>query len=134
MNSVGIDTNILLRLIVDDDERQREAVVRFGAKLNKELRGLITLVSLLETDWALRRRYGYTRRESIGAIRRLTGIRGVEVERHDVVVRAMHLVDLKNVDFADALLAGCAIEAGCDRVFTLDKKAAEAIPAMELLP
>jgi predicted nucleic-acid-binding protein len=130
---VGIDTNILLRLIVDDDERQRAAVLRFGEKLNKEFRGLITLVSLLETDWALRRQYGYSRRESIGAIRRLTGIRGVDVERHDVVTRAMHLVDLKNVDFADALLAGCASEEGCERVFTFDKGAAEAIPSMELL-
>ena len=81
----------------------------------------------------MRRQYGYSRRDSIGAIRRLTGVRGVDVEQHDVVARAMHLVDLKNIDFADALLAGCAVEAGCERVFTLDKDAARAVPSMELL-
>lgn len=133
MRRVGIDTNILLRLIVDDDEVQRQAVIGFGARLNVEFQGFITLVSILEIDWALRRQYGYTRRESIMAIRKLTGIRGVDVERHDVVVQAMHSVDLRNVDLADALIAGCASEAGCDCVFTFDRDAVRSIPSMELL-
>lgn len=133
MKSVGIDANILLRLIVNDDESQRRAATQFGAGLGREFRGFITIVSLLETDWALRRQYGYSRRDSMMALRRLTGVRGLDVERHDVVVQAIHLVEARNVDFADALIAGCSREAGCERTLTFDQDAARLVPGMELL-
>ena len=133
MKQVGIDTNVLLRLLVDDDPRQREAVMRFGSTLNKSVRGVITLVSLLETDWALRSQYRYSRAESAEAIRRIIRIRGVEIECHDVAVRALRLVEDRNADFADALIASRAAELGCEATVTLDQKAAARVPGMELL-
>lgn len=133
MKSVGIDTNVLLRLIVDDDERQRGLVANFGSKLNNEYRGLITLIALLEVDWALRSQYGFSRQQSSEALRKLTHIRGVDVESHDAVVRALLMVDEANADFADALLAERSMELGCERTMTLDRKAAKSIPSMELL-
>jgi predicted nucleic-acid-binding protein len=133
MNRVGIDTNILLRLIVNDDEAQRQLVTAFGSKLNKEYRGLITLVALLETDWALKSQFGFSRRQSSDALRKLTQIRGVDVECHDVVARALILVDESNADFADALIAERSADLGCMRTATLDQKAASKIPSMELL-
>ena len=42
MKRVGIDTNMLLRLIVNDDPEQRQIVTSFGAKLNQEYRGVVT--------------------------------------------------------------------------------------------
>jgi predicted nucleic-acid-binding protein len=133
MRRVGIDTNVILRLVVDDDEEQRRLVTAFGSGLNKEYRGLITLVALLEADWALRSQFGFTRRQSSEALRRLTHIRGVDVESHDAVVRALLTVDEANADFAGALIAERSVELGCEKTVTLDRKAANKVPSMELL-
>lgn len=133
MRRVGIDTNVLLRLIVDDDPSQRKIVTDFGTKLNREYRGVVTLVSLLEMDWALRSQYGFDRRQAIVAIRKITQIRGVEVECHHVVARALLLVDVENADFADALISERAADLDCEATVTLDRKAAKKIPSMELL-
>ena len=93
----------------------------------------MTLVSLVEMDWALRSQYGFDRRQSISAIRKITQIRGVEVECHDVVARALLIVDTDNADFADALISGRAADLGCEWTVTLDRKAAKKIASMELL-
>jgi predicted nucleic-acid-binding protein len=133
MKRVGIDTNVLLRLIVNDDSEQRAIVTSFGAKLNQEYRGVVTLVSLIEMDWALRSQYGFDRRQSIEAIGKILQIRGVEIECHDVVARALLIVDAENADFADALISGRAADLGCEWTVTLDRKAAKKIRSMELL-
>lgn len=133
MRRVGIDTNILLRLLVDDDRAQREAVMRFGQRLNVDVTGQITVVSLLEVDWALRSQYGYTKHQSIDAIRRIVSLRGVAIENHDVVVRAIGLVSDRNADFADALIAGISAELNCETTVTLDKAAVRRVPGMELI-
>jgi len=130
---VGIDTNVLLRLIVDDDEEQRSKVMAFGSALNKDYRGLITLLGILEIDWALRSQYGFTRRRSGAALQKLTHIRGLDIESHDVLLRALRLVDESNADLADALIAERSAELGCERTMTLDRKAAARIPSMTLL-
>ncbi len=133
MIKVGIDTNVLLRLLVDDDERQRAAVLKFGAGIGTAYSGFITVVSLIEIDWALRTRYGFARRDSVAAIRRLLRLRGVEIQSAEAVVRSLAGVDDGNGDFADLMIAHLSLHAGCDRIVTLDKKAASKIPVMELL-
>ena len=133
MRRVGIDTNILLRLLVNDDPAQRAAALAFGSKLNIDYVGVISMVSLVEMDWALRTRYRYGRKESIGAIAKVIRIRGVEIESHDVVVRALRLVEGNNADFADALI-GCRLESmDCEMTLTFDRRAAKSVPGMELL-
>lgn len=133
MRRVCIDTNVLLRLLVDGDPLQREAVVRFGQRLNTEVMGQITIVSLLEIDWALRSQYGYSRRASMDAIQRILRIRGVTIENHDIVVRATRLVCDRNADFADALIAGLAETMDCEATVTLDRPAAKTVSGMEVL-
>lgn len=133
MKRVGIDTNVLLRLLVNDDPEQRAAALAFGAKLNVDHVGVVTLISLVEMDWALRTQYRYDRRQSVEAIGKIIRIRGVEIESHDVVVRALRLVGGRSADFADALIACRLNELDCETTFTFDKKAAKAVPGMELL-
>ncbi|MEZ5812460.1 MAG: type II toxin-antitoxin system VapC family toxin [Rhizobiaceae bacterium] len=133
MKRVGIDTNILIRLLVDDDPVQRPVVEAFGRKLNHEFNGFVTMATMLEINWALASQYGYGRAECVAAMRRILQIRGMEIEHHDAVVRAVRLVELHNADFADALIAARSLESGCDHVVTLDRKAAKSVPGMELL-
>jgi predicted nucleic-acid-binding protein len=133
VKSVGIDTNILLRLIVNDDPVQRQLVLNFGSLLNVDYRGFVSLLNLVEMDWALCSQYGFSRRQSLESIRKITQLRGVDVESHQAVKRALNLAEDRNTDFADALIAGQAAENGCSVTFTLDKRAAARIPGMEML-
>ena len=133
MRKVGIDTNILLRLLVDDDPIQRKAVINFGAGIGVDYTGFVTLISILEIDWALRTQYGYAKHESADAIGRLMRIRGVEIQEHRNVATALEWVTSTGGDLADALIAHLCLDAGCENVATLDKKAAAKIAAMELI-
>ena len=101
--------------------------------LNHEYRGFVSLVNLVEMDWALCSQYGFSRKQSIESIRKVTQMRGIDVESHQAVGRALMLADDRNVDLADALIAEKAAENGCPVTFTLDKRAAARIPGMELL-
>lgn len=133
MKNVGIDTNILLRLVVNDDPAQRQRVLSFGSLLNVRYRGFVPLVCLVEMDWALCSQYGFTRQQSIDAIWKITRLRGVDVESHETVERALLLAKDRNVDLADALIAGQATAHGCIATMTLDKRAAARVAGMELL-
>lgn len=133
MIKVGIDTNVLLRLLVNDDPAQRKAVLSFGKGLGENYSGFITLISLVEIDWALRKQYGYSKPESVSALQKITQLRGVEIQSADAIVRAIHGVETGAGDFADVLIAHLCLDEGCSHVVTLDKKAAAKIPVMELL-
>lgn len=133
MKKLGIDTNVLLRLLVDDDPAQREVVLSFGKGLGGSYSGFVTLISLVEMDWALRKQYGYSKLQSASALQKIMQIRGVEIQSSDAVIRAIHGVENGNGDFADVLITQLCLDAGCNHVVTLDKKAAAKIPVMELL-
>lgn len=129
----GVDTNILLRLVVDDDPAQRAAALKFGAGLGKDYRGFLSLLNLMEFDWALRARFGFQKKDVAEAIHKLTQVRGLDIEYQTVVIRALRAVETRNADFADALIAYRAAEEGCTATKTFDRHASKTVPEMELL-
>jgi len=133
VKKVGIDTNVLIRLLVNDNPVQHKAVLKFGEGIDKNYAGFVTVISLVEMDWALRKQYGFTKGESVEAIRRIVRTRGVEIQSPDVVVRALQGVEDGDGEFADLMIAHLCLDAGCDHIVTLDKKAAAKIPAVALL-
>lgn len=133
MKTFGLDTNIVLRLIVDDDPGQRRVALTFGAGLGRVHGAFVSLISLLELDWALRSQYGFQKTDVTAVIGKLLHTRGLIVEHHSMVVRALRLVESSNADFADSLIACRSLDEGCVSIKTFDKKAAGKIPGMELL-
>lgn len=133
MTVFGLDTNVILRLLIDDDPLQRAAALTFGEGLGSDYSAFITLVSLLELDWALRSQYGFSRTHAVLAIQKLLHTRGLVVENHTLVVKALRLIESNNADFADALIACRSLEEGCKSTKTFDQKAARKVPGMELL-
>lgn len=133
MTVFGLDTNIVIRLFIDDDPVQRAAALKFGEGLGRDYSAFVTLIGLLELDWALRSQYGYNRNDVTFAIDRLLHTRGLIVENHTLVVKALRLVEKNNADFADAVIACRSFEEGCHSTKTFDMKAARKVPGMELL-
>lgn len=133
MTLVGLDTNIVIRLLTNDDPDQRRSALQFAAGLGKEYLAFLPLICVVELDWALRSQLGYTRQDASNAISKLLRVRGLTVEHHDLILKALRQVAQNNADFADALIAARSIEEGCISVKTFDKRAASRVPGMELL-
>ena len=111
----AIDTNLLVRVLTDDDPRQ---AARARAVLCSETVFVATTV-ILETDWVLRSRFELTQRESSRALRAFFGLPTVQLENPDRVGQALDRAE-DGIDFADALHIGSATEAGCEAFLTFD--------------
>ncbi len=130
---IGIDTNVLLRFLVDDDVEQNESARRFMAERTEDDPVYLSAVVLAETVWVLRRRLGYSQRQITEMLRRLLGSVEAVIEFAEELEVALLEPDATISDLADCLVAWAALKAGCSRVVTFDRKAARAIPGMELL-
>lgn len=133
MKTYGLDTNVVIRFLTQDDPAQRRAALRFGAGLGKDHLAFFPLVGILELDWALRSKLGFSKADVIKAVSKLLNTRGLTVEHHSLVVKVLQLVEKNNADFADAMIACRSMDEGCDSIKTFDIKAARKVPGMELL-
>ena len=128
----GLDTNVLVRYLAQDDAAQSARATRLiEQELSEREPGFIGLVVLVETCWVLRRLYGATATELRDTVRDLLGTRQLVVEQRAVVARALARLGEGAGDMADALIAEGAAEAGCSRTVTFDRQGGRL--AMELL-
>jgi len=132
--SIAIDTNVLVRLLVRDDEEQYLAALRLLEQA--EASGepiLIMLCALLETEWVLRSRYKLDRADIAASFMRLLESGDIEFEHEPTVEETLYLwARYPRADFADCLLAARAAQLGQSRFMTFDADAAE-LPRGELL-
>lgn len=133
MKTYGLDTNVVIRLLTEDDPAQRRAALKFGAGLGKDYTAFLPLVVILELDWALRTKLGFGKADVVKVVGKLLNTRGLIIENHSLVVKVLDLVERKNADFADAIIACRSIDEGCESVKTFDLKAVREVPGMELL-
>ena len=122
---IGLDTNILVRYLTQDDPVQSaKACEIIERRLSEDRPGYLSVVVLAETVWVLDRAYGFDAAEIAAAIERILQIDVLEVESEQEVFTAM--VSLKEGDgeFADALIGALCVTAGCSHTLTFDRKAA----------
>ena len=123
---IGIDTNVLLRLLVRDHDAQVRAVERYIAKhCTSEEPGFVSRGVIIEVAWALRRIYDYDRAQITAALRGLLDVSEFEVESADEIHCAVKDFENSAVGFVDCLLARTNLAAGCDHTITFDRKAAK---------
>lgn len=122
----GLDTNILVRWLVDDDVRQSQrvgALLRSAAQRQEVLFVPVTVV--LELEWVLRSRYELQKADILHAMNALLETRELEFQAEPAVERALHSYRLGSADFADCLHAGICAAAGQAPMYTFDTKAAK---------
>lgn len=132
--SVALDTNVLVRLLVRDDEAQFKAAKRLvdqSAAADEPI--LILLCALMETEWVLRSRYRLDKPSIAAAFGQLLESRGVTFEHEPTVEEALYVWSQHpSSDFADCLLLARAAQLGRTRFVTFDARAAK-LPHAELL-
>jgi predicted nucleic-acid-binding protein len=119
----GLDTNVLVRYIMQDHVAQSAAAGRLIESLTADDRGFVPLVALVELSWVLSSNYDLSRDQIAQAFETLLRTREIAVENAEVVWRALRLFASSKADFADCLIERSAAAAGCERTMTFDRRA-----------
>lgn len=124
---IGIDTNVLVRYIAQDDNTQSKLATRLiENECSAATPGFISLVVLVELVWVSESCYGAVRQDIAEIVRRILSIRQLVVQEAEVVWQALRGFEASKADFADSLIQHLAAAAGCPTVMTFDKAAAKA--------
>jgi predicted nucleic-acid-binding protein len=130
---LGIDTNVLVRLVVSDDAEQTR---RARKLVEQTLRGnepvLVSLLVLLESEWVLRSRYSFNRVALLSIFRSLLEARELAFEDESALEEALFHWKDSACGFADCLIAAHNRRLGCRATATFDGKAAR-LPGTALL-
>lgn len=123
---LGIDTNVLIRFLVRDDEGQYEKARKL---IRREVvagrRVFVSQLVLLETEWVLRSRYALPKTEIMGVFSGLLNATDVQFEDEPAVEEALFVWKDHTAGFADCLIAAQNRCLGCTTTATFDVKAAK---------
>lgn len=123
---IGLDTNVLARLFVEDDVQQaRQAREFVAARCTRQNPGFVDRVALCELVWVLSSVHDYRRAEIAPIIEKLLSSRDLIVEDEAAVRAALRIFTSRNIDFADALIGEVNRVRGCEATATFDRKAAK---------
>jgi predicted nucleic-acid-binding protein len=129
----GLDTNVLVRFLLQDDPRQTEfATKAIQRAVDDEEPLVVSLLTVLETEWVLRSCGHFDKATIIVTFRQLLEAGDLLVENEEVVEAALHYFENSNVEFADCLMVARYQRMGCNAMLTFDIKAAK-LPGAELL-
>jgi predicted nucleic-acid-binding protein len=121
---IGIDSNILVRYLTQDDPIQSpKATALIERRLTESDPGFVSVVAMAETVWVLERSYGFPDREIAAAIERTLQVDALVVENEQQVFTAMIALKQGRGSFADALIGALGARAGCSKTLTFDQKA-----------
>lgn len=121
---LAIDTNVLVRFLVRDDEVRFDKVCRLIKREGAAGRPIfISLLVLLETEWVLRSRYGLSKKLMLAAFSGLLDADDVFLENEPVVEEALFLWKDATADFADCLIGAQHRRLGCRATASFDAKA-----------
>ncbi len=118
----GLDTNILLRTLTQDDLSQAAVVETFFSETEAQGgRLFVSGIVLCEICWSLRG-YGYSRSDIAGTLEKLLDTALFEIQDRELVRRALAQYRQGRADFADYLIGWQNRQAGCADTVTFDSK------------
>lgn len=122
---IGLDTNVILRYLLQDDPKQtRQANLIVDRQLSERNPGFISLVTVLEIVWVLRSLLKQNPSQIASHLENLLAADSLEVQNEQQVFDAVFDLKRGTGDFEDALIAALNAWAGCSHTLTFDRKAA----------
>lgn len=122
----SLDTNVLVRYLVQDDDRQLglakkliRAVLRAGETL------YIPVTVMLELEWVLRSNFGFDKDQITNAISSLLASAELSFESEAAAEVALALYQRNRADFADCVHVALAHAAGERPLWTFDRAASK---------
>jgi predicted nucleic-acid-binding protein len=128
----GLDTNILIRFLTQDDPTQSPKANRIIQGLTQANPGFVSVVVMAEIAWVLERSYGLSHQEIAGAMERMLQAGPLRIECEQAVFTAIILLKDGRGSFADALIGALGERSGCKRTLTFDREASR-LPGFALV-
>ncbi|MDJ0920011.1 MAG: type II toxin-antitoxin system VapC family toxin [Henriciella sp.] len=123
---IGLDTNVLIRYLIQDEPEQAKRANKVMAALSADSPGFISAIVLAEISWVLTRFYKISREALSETIAMLLDSTELEIEQSEAAYRALaRYTAAPKGEFADALIAETAKLAGASQIVTFDRLAAE---------
>jgi predicted nucleic-acid-binding protein len=122
----GLDTNVLIRYLLRDDPVQAEqarATIESAVQSGDTI--VISLLTMLESEWVLRSCASLDKRAVITTFRMLLETRDIRIEQEETLEEALYQYENNNTDFADCIMATRYARLGCSAMLTFDKKASQ---------
>ena len=122
----AVDTNVLVRYVVQDDAAQGAAAARLiGRSVQAGTPLFVPVTVLLELEWVLRSAFGFDKAEVLRVLSRLLGSFELGFESEGAVEAALAKYERGTAGFADCLHAALAQQANQQPLWTFDKAAAK---------
>jgi predicted nucleic-acid-binding protein len=122
---IGLDTNVLVRYIMQDDAKQSALANKLIEGLTEDSPGYISIVAIVGMVWVLESAYDLTRQQVTAALRNLLSVNVFKVDRVAVVASALRTYAEGTADVADCLIERSSALAGCRCTMTFDRAAAK---------
>ena len=125
---IALDTNVLVRMLIEDDRRQARIIEETIAWAEKNSVPVLILSEVLvETVWVLESVYQCSREEILKFLQTLIVTPTFVFVDPQVIRRAIHEYK-KGGDFADLLIVNQAKEHQAKKIFSFDKKLQKKFP------
>jgi len=122
---IGLDTNVIVHYVMQDDARQAAKAAKVMENLTGEDPGFITLVSVIEIVWVLTSCYDLNREQIARLLDQLLSTETLLIDRAETVWRALRVYQSSNADFADCLIERIAVSKACSHTVTFDVRASK---------
>ena len=119
----ALDTNVIIRYLVQDDKKQAQKASDFIENLNDDNLGFISCIVLCEINWVLKTAYKVPKKQCIEVLNNIVSIANFEIENLDCCLAALRHYKSGQADFSDYLIQSISQLKGCNSVITFDKKA-----------
>ena len=130
---IALDTNVLVRLVTRDDEKQAQrAKAVFDTHADEDGGLFVSDMVLVELCWTLAKSYGLARADIARTVRALLDNASIALESPAAVRDALASFAACSADLPDCLIVAKARDAGCSRTLSFDQRMGS-LPGVELL-
>lgn len=119
----ALDTNVLVRYIVQDDKAQAKKAAQIIEALQPETPAFISCIVICELNWVLQSAYKISKEERIAALQGIMATSVFAIERMEACLKALRLYEKGSGDYSDYLIQQIARQEGYPTVLTFDKNA-----------
>lgn len=131
---IALDTNVLLRYLVQDDATQSpRATEIIERRLTRQEPGFASLVCILEIAWVLASLYKRSQREIANHIEMILAADTLKVQNEQEIYQGVIALRNGTRTFEDALISGLAAWWGCSATLTFDQNAARRLNGFQLI-
>ena len=130
---IGLDTNVLLRYLAQDDPVQSpRATEIISRRLTEEEPGFVSLVTILEVVWVLKSLYKRSRQEIANDVEMVLAADTLEVQNEQEVYHAVVALRNGTGTLEDALIGSLGVWRGCSKTLTFEERAAQKLHGFTL--